>query len=92
MSLACQVARCQVSRAREISPLALATSLARDRDMGRDLEGRKLTLARHRDTGRAWEDLEDTPYEVGAFSRSVLERDEGYTVKYIFDRISRVEA
>ena len=71
MCLACQVARCQVSRVRdrEMSPLALATSLTRDRDTARDLGGRELSLAtsmaRHRDIG--WEDREDTPYEVGVF-------------------------
>ena len=56
MSLACQVARCQVSRARdrEMSPLALATT---------------TSLARHRDTARDLEDGDDTPYEVGVFCK-----------------------
>ena len=66
LALACQVSLAiYKARVRQESPLALATSLARDRDMARDWEGRELALATSREQlalegrGRG-----DTPYEV----------------------------
>ena len=53
------------ARVREGSPIALAASLARDRDMARDLEGMKLAPATSREELAL--EGQDTPYEVGQF-------------------------
>ena len=67
LSLACQTS---LATYMERSPLALATSLARDRDMTRDWEGRELVLATTREElALEGQGREDTPNEVGPISK-----------------------
>ena len=67
LSLACQTS---LATYMERSPLALATSLARDRDMARGREGRELVLATTREElALEGQGREDTPNEVGPISK-----------------------